>query len=201
MNQSLIKCILNLVILLMPFVFINGQSVIPDELNKNTIKDQLNYIEEHTRIYENFRAIREDMFQKIKVNVIDTLNVSGLRTKDLKTTSAILTHNIDSLNSALEATKSNLEQMTQTKNSIRVFGHEFGKSSYNSVMWTILAGLLVFLGIGFIAFKRNISFTITTKKELTELRTEFEAYRNTTRIAREKMSMDHFNEIKKLKKG
>ena len=201
MNQSLIKCILNLAILLMPFVFINGQSVIPDELNKNTIKDQLNYIEEHTRIYENFRAIREDMFQKIKVNVIDTLNVSGLRTKDLKTTSAILTRNIDSLNSALEATKSNLEQMTQTKNSIRVFGHEFGKSSYNSVMWTILAGLLVLLGIGFMAFKGNISFTITTKKELTELRTEFEAYRNTTRIAREKMSMDHFNEIKKLKKG
>lgn len=185
----------------MPFVFINGQSVIPDELNKNTIKDQLNYIEEHTRIYENFRAIREDMFQKVKVNVIDTLNVSGLRTKDLKNTSGILTRNIDSLNSALEATKSNLEQMTQTKNSIRVFGHEFGKSSYNSVMWTILAGLLVLLGIGFIAFKRNISFTITTKKELTELRTEFEAYRNTTRIAREKMSMDHFNEIKKLKKG
>jgi hypothetical protein len=201
MNLSLIKRILSLVILLMPFVLVNGQSVIPDELNKNRIKDQLNYIEEHTRIYENFRAIREDMFQKIKVNITDTLNVSGLRIKDLKTTSALLTRNIDSLNTALEATKSNLEQMTQTKDSIRIFGHEFGKSRYNSVMWTILAGLLVLLGIGFIAFKRNISFTITTKKELSELRTEFEAYRNSTRIAREKMSMDHFNEIKKLKKG
>jgi len=201
MNQSLIKCILNVVILLMPFFLVNGQSVIPNELNKNTIKDQLTYIEEHTLIYENFRAIREDMFQKIKVNVIDSLNVSGNRIKDLKITSGILTRNIDSLNTALETTKSNLEQMTQTKNSIKIFGHEFDKSGYNSVIWTILAGLLVLLGIGFIAFKRNISFTITTKKELTELRTEFEAYRNTTRIAREKMSMDHFNEIKKLKKG
>jgi len=185
----------------MPFILIKGQSVIPNELNKNTIKDQLNYIEEHTLIYENFRAIREDMFQKIKMNAIDSLNVSGLRIKDLKNTSGILTRNIDSLNTALETTKSNLEQMTQTKNSIKIFGHEFDKSRYNSVIWTILAGLLVLLGIGFIAFKRNISFTITTKKELTELRTEFEAYRNTTRIAREKMSMDHFNEIKKLKKG
>jgi len=201
MNQSLIKCILNVVILLMPFFLVNGQSVIPNELNKNTIKDQLTYIEEHTLIYENFRAIREDMFQKIKMNAIDSLNVSGLRIKDLKNTSGILTRNIDSLNTALETTKSNLEQMTQTKNSIKIFGHEFDKSRYNSVIWTILAGLLVLLGIGFIAFKRNISFTITTKKELTELRTEFEAYRNTTRIAREKMSMDHFNEIKKLKKG
>ncbi len=185
----------------MPFVFINGQSVIPNELNKNNINDQLNYIVEHTLIYENFRAIREDMFQKIKMNVVDSLNVSGNRIKDLKNTSGILTRNIDSLKTALETTKSNLEQMTMTKNSIRIFGHEFDKSKYNSVMWTILAGLLLLLGIGLMAFKRNLSFTITTKKELTELRNEFEAYRNTTRIAREKMSMDHFNEIKKLKKG
>jgi hypothetical protein len=187
--------------MIIPFTNMIGQSVLPDELNKNPIKDQFIYIEEHTKIYENYRAIREDMFQKIKVNTLDTLNFSMLRIKDLKTNSGILTSNIDSLRTTLASAKTDLEEMTQTKNSIRVFGHEFEKSAYNSVMWTILAGLLVILAIGFIIFKRNISVTIDTKKELSELKTEFEAYRNTTRIAREKMSMDHFNEIKKLKKG
>ena len=38
------------------------------------MKEQLNYIEEKTRIYENYRAIREDMFQKLKGNISDTLS-------------------------------------------------------------------------------------------------------------------------------
>jgi hypothetical protein len=201
MNQLLTKCVLNLAIMLIPVIYVNGQTVIPDELNKNTIKNQFNYIEEHTKIYEDYRAIREDMFQKIKVNTLDTLNVSILRIIDLKTNSGILTRSIDSLRTTLASAKTNLEEMTKTKDSIKVFGHEFEKSAYNSVVWTILAGLLVVLVIGFIVFKRNISVAINTRKELTELKSEFEAYRNTTRIAREKMSMDHFNEIKKLKKG
>jgi hypothetical protein len=49
------------------------------------------------------------------------------------------------------------------------------------------------------AFKRNLFTNISTRKELKELHNEFEAYRQSTRIAREKMAMEHFNEIKKLK--
>jgi uncharacterized membrane-anchored protein YhcB (DUF1043 family) len=68
-------------------------------------------------------------------------------------------------------------------------------------MWTIVAGLVAILVIGFLAFKRNLSVTFNTKKELRELKDEFEAYRKTSREAREKMSMDHFNELKKLRGG
>ncbi|MCU0462015.1 MAG: hypothetical protein MUF36_08390, partial [Bacteroidales bacterium] len=55
------------------------------------------------------------------------------------------------------------------------------------------------LATGFLAFKRNLAVTRNTKKELDELKTEFEAYRQKTRLEREKMSMDHFNELKRLK--
>jgi len=68
-------------------------------------------------------------------------------------------------------------------------------------MWMIIAGLLTILAMGFIAFKRNMVITIRTKKEFEELKNEFEAYRKASREAREKMSMAHFNEIKKLKGG
>ena len=64
-----------------------------------------------------------------------------------------------------------------------------------------LAGLAVLLGMGFLAFKRNLIQTSETKKELQDLKGEFEAYRKSAREAREKMSMDHFNEIRKLKGG
>jgi uncharacterized membrane-anchored protein YhcB (DUF1043 family) len=67
------------------------------------------------------------------------------------------------------------------------------------LIWTIIAILATLLCIGFLAFKRNITVTSNTKKELKELKAEFEAYRQKTRLEREKVSMDHFNEIRKLK--
>jgi uncharacterized membrane-anchored protein YhcB (DUF1043 family) len=68
-------------------------------------------------------------------------------------------------------------------------------------MWTIVTGLIVILVIGFLLFKRNRSITVSTIKELKLLKDEYEAYRKTAREAREKMSMDHFNELKKLRGG
>jgi uncharacterized membrane-anchored protein YhcB (DUF1043 family) len=66
-------------------------------------------------------------------------------------------------------------------------------------MWTILAALLAALVLGFLAFKRNMMVLSDTKKEFQDLKDEFEAYRKTSREAREKMTMAHFLELKKLK--
>ena len=55
--------------------------------------------------------------------------------------------------------------------------------------------------MGLLVFNRNMLITFNTKKELKDLKDEFEAYRKTSREAREKMTMDHFIEMKKLKGG
>ena len=201
MNLSEIRSVLIIVILIMVTGKGNGQATMPDELNKNTLKEQMNYIWEHTRIYENYRAIREDMFQKIKGNVSDTLSAAKSTIVRLNNLTSTLNHTIDSLNTTLETTKTGLEDITRTKNSIRLLGLEVNKLIYNTIMWTIVAGLVAILVIGFLVFKRNLSVTINTRKEFRELKDEFEAYRKTSREAREKMSMDHFNELKKLKGG
>jgi hypothetical protein len=200
-NQSPIRFISILAIVLMAVIKVSGQATMPDVLDKNTMKEQLKYIEERTRIYENYRAIREDMFQKIKENISDTLTAAESKIAGLNIRTLTLNHTIDSLNTTLEATKTRLEEITRTKNSIRVLGIEVNKLSYNAIMWTIVAVLAAILAIGFLAFKRNLIITINTKKELKELKDEFEGYRKTSREAREKMSMDHFNELKKLKGG
>ena len=176
-----------------------SQTPIPDILSNSPLKEQMDYIQERTRIYENYRAIREDMFQKIKDNAIDSLTKSKTEINDLKDLNLILNHRIDSLSTSLQTTKYNLDEITATKNSIRILGMEVNKISYNSIMWIIIAGLLALLALGFLVFKRNMVTTLHTKKELEELNNEFEVYRQTTREAREKMSMAHFNELKKLK--
>ena len=201
MNQLQIRCLLIFAVLVITVMKVTGQTAMPDILIKNSIKEQLNYLDEHTRIYENYRAIREDMFQKIKVNVSDTLSAAKSKIAGLNKSTLNLNLTIDSLRKTLETTKTRLEETTTSKNSISVIGLEINKLTYNKIMWTLLAGLVALLLTGFLVFKRNLSVIFSTKKEFQELKNEFETYKKTSREAREKLTMDHFNEIKRLKGG
>jgi hypothetical protein len=176
-----------------------SQTSMPQELTNGTIQEQLNFLEQKTRIYEFYRAIREDMFQKVKLNLTDTLSVNYNNILLLKKENSLLKYTIDTLTSNLESTKVSLSEMTDTKNSIKILGLEVNKTSYNSVMWIIVAALLAILAFGFMVFKRNLVITTNRKNELDELKQEFETYRKTTREAREKMSMEHFKEIQRIK--
>jgi len=170
-------------------------------LLKGTLREQMQYLQEKTRIYEDYRAIREDMFQKIKNNSLDSLMAAKKEIIRLEDLTAGLELKIDTLNRSLETVRQDLDTMTKTKNSIRLLGINVNKAAYNAVMWIIIAILAGLLTIGFLIFRRNFSVTIHTKKEFEDLQKEFEAYRKASREAREKMSMAHFNELKKIRGG
>ena len=105
----------------------------------------------------------------------------------------------DSINNSLVEISASLQEVTRTKNSISLLGLEINKVFYNAIMWLIIAALLILLALGFIVFKRNRIITIRTREEINNLKEEFEEYRQSSRRAREKMTMDHFKEIQKLK--
>jgi hypothetical protein len=201
MKKLQYRYILIIAFLLLIFNVGNSQRPLPDELLTNTIEGQINYLEEHTRIYEDYRAIREDMFQKINNNVLDSLKgykneITGL-TNNLSRLNSIK----DSIDNSLVETKADLREVTRTKNSISLLGLEINKILYNSIMWLIIAALIILLVLGYIVFKRNRIITIRTREEINNLKEEFEEYRQSSRRAREKMTMDHFKEIQKLKES
>jgi len=185
-------------LLMLPFTM-NSQTTMPEMLVKGSMKEQMDYIQEKTRIYEDYRAVREDMFQKIKGNALDSLNSAKTEINSLKINAREQNLTIDSLNASIENVRADLDKMAKTKNSIRLLGMEINKVAYNAVLWTIIAVLAGLLTIGFLAFRRNRTVTVHTKREIEELKKEFEAYRKAAREAREKMSMTHFNELKKLR--
>ncbi|HOU02740.1 MAG TPA: hypothetical protein PLL94_09710 [Bacteroidales bacterium] len=180
-------------------VLATSQTTMPDVLLKGTLDEQLNYLDEKTRIYENYRAIREDMFQLVKKNASDSLSGAMSRIDGYILQSGKLNFRIDSLNNLLSSARENLNEAVRTKNSIKVLGINLNKHGYNTVM-LLIAGVLGFLLItGFLSFRRNLTVTSNLKKELEDLRAEFEEYKKKARLEREKMSKDHFNEIRWLK--
>ncbi|MGB8492375.1 MAG: hypothetical protein WCE64_15070 [Bacteroidales bacterium] len=176
-----------------------SQSSMPEVLTTGTLTDQMNFITEKTRIYEDFRAIREDMFQKLKGNALDSLSNARNRIAELRNINSSRDNSIAALNDSLGVVNQHLDKMINTKNSITLLGIEINKSAYNAVMWSIIAALAGILAIGFMIFKRNIIMTSRTRKEFEDLKKEFEAYRRASREAREKMSMTHFNELKRMR--
>jgi chromosome segregation ATPase len=192
-----IACVFGLMTLF-PFTGYS-QTTMLDMLARGTLKEQMDYVQEKTRIYEDFRAIREDMFQKIKGNALDSLKAAKVEIKGLKNDTRALNLTIDSLNASVGTIRTDLDQMTKTKNSISLLGIEINKTAYNAVLWSIIVTLAGLLTAGFLAYKRNYSVTAHTRKECEELKKEFEAYRKASREAREKMSMTHFNELKKIR--
>lgn len=176
-----------------------GQTGIPSELTTGTIREQINYIENKTRIYDDFRAIREDMFRKINGNILDTIAAEKRRIVELKNLTSALNSKTDSLNVLLSSARNSLDEVTATKNNISVLGLEINKKAYNAIMWLLVGALLFVMVIGFLIFKRNLVVLLRTEKDLKELKDEFAAYRQSSRIAREKVEMDLFRANQKLK--
>jgi tetrahydromethanopterin S-methyltransferase subunit B len=199
MKNLSLKLILVASVISLAVIEAGGQTAMPAELNSSPINEQIKYIEDHTRIYENYRAIREDMFRKMNKNFIDTLMAEKSRVSELMILTSDLNRQTDSLNALLDTTRVSLEEAVTTKNSITVLGVELNKGAYNTIMWTIIGGLIFILAVGFLVFRRNLVVLLRTDKDLKELKEEFATYRQTSRLAREKVEMDYFRQLQKLK--
>jgi hypothetical protein len=199
MNHQRFKQLLLLSALTFTVTVASGQTKMPEELNSSAIEEQFSYVESHTRIYEGFRAIREDIFQKVNGNFLDTLAAEKNRIVELKNLTSALNQKTDSLNTLLASTRNSLNEVTDTKNKISVLGLGVNKGTYNAIMWTVIGGLIILMAIGFLIFKRNLVVLLRTEKDLKELKEEFAAYKQSSRIAREKVEMDLFRANQKLK--
>ncbi len=199
MNHQRFKQLLLLSALTFTVTVASGQTKMPEELNSSAIEEQFSYVESHTRIYEGFRAIREDIFQKVNGNFLDTLAAEKNRIVELKNLTSALNQKTDSLNTLLASTRNSLNEVTDTKNKISVLGLGINKGTYNAIMWTVIGGLIILMAIGFLIFKRNLVVLLRTEKDLKELKEEFAAYKQSSRIAREKVEMDLFRANQKLK--
>ncbi len=177
----------------------NSQTIIMDTLKMGTLQSQIKTLQHRTRTYDNYRAIREDYFQLFTKNSIDSLNLEKDVNNSLRISVNRLDKSVDSLKNVIDTTNARLLEATNMRDSIKLFGATINKSLYNTLLWTIVLVLLVLLVSGFFAYKKCFTVTKETKKEHNDLLEEFEAYKQKTRIEKEKTNVEHFRELQKLK--
>jgi len=168
-------------------------------LDSAALEEQLDFIQEKTNVYNDFRAIRNDIFLKLMRNVKDTLNTTKLEVEQLNSRLAERNFQIETLNSDLTRIKNEKDEAIRNRDSLKLFGIQMRKGLYSTVMWFIIFGLAALAVSTVLLFKRAHQVTSQVKDELLTIGQEYEEYKKSSREKYEKLVVSHHNEIMKLK--
>jgi len=195
----------NTAILLFTGLFISMNQVVDAQSGASAVLDsalleaQLDYIHENTRVYNDYRAIRDDIFLKLRRNVKDTLNATKLEVEELNSRLSERNFEIETLNTNLTRTNNEKEEAIKNRDSLSVLGIQMKKGLYNVILWLVILGLAALTVIVLLLFRRSHQVTKEVKKELQTTQEEFELYRKSSREKYEKLVVSHHNEIMRLK--
>ncbi|CAZ94084.1 tRNA (guanine-N1)-methyltransferase [Zobellia galactanivorans] len=173
-------------------------------LEKGPIDSQFEYIFTKSGNYradgKKYEVVRTISLDKLRQNVLDTLSGYNKRAAELKATIAGHESTIGSLNKKLEETTNNLAAVTEEKDSMSFLGIMVSKSTYNGILWTVIASLLALLLFFIYKFRNSNYLTQEAKTNLAELETEYEDHRRRALEREQKISRQLQDEINKYKK-
>lgn len=168
-------------------------------LQNGTIQEQYDYLMKKSTTYQEFKVIRITSFEIFKTNIDDSLKHAY---KKIETTAMQLSaqnKEIRQLNSELSTLKTTLETTIKEKDSLTFLGMMLTKASYKAMMWGLVVILLFFAVMAYVLFKRSNLITKATKKELEEVKTEFEEHRKRALTREQELAVKYHSELNKLK--
>ena len=178
---------------------VSGQSSALAVQDTATLEQQFEYIQDKTRIYEDYRAIRNDVFLKMKKNALDSLNEHILNEQRLRIDLDERNLEINKLSSDLARISDERDEAIRNRDSLKFMGINMAKPLYKSIMWFIILGLTILAAVLFILFRRVHAVTSELKEKLHNMQEEYESHRKSSREKYEKLVVSHHDELMKLK--
>ena len=174
-------------------------------LDKGTIDSQFEYVFRKSGNYRadgiRYEVVRINSLDKLRKNVVDSLKASYKKAAELNATISGHEATISSLNKKLEETTHNLTSVTEEKDSMSFLGLLVSKATYNFILWTIIAGLLLLFLLFVYKFRRSNTLTQEAKTALSEVEIEYEDHRRRALEREQKISRQLQDEINKYKKS
>ena len=187
--------------------FAQEEQATPEEelsLENGSIDSQFEFVYQKSGNYradgKRYEVVRTISLDKLKQNVLDTLNSYNKREAELKQTITGHESTITSLNGKLEETTNNLAAVTEEKDSMSFLGIMVSKSTYNGILWTVIGCLLVLLLFFIYKFRNSTILTQEAKTNLSELETEYEDHRRRALEREQRISRQLQDEINRYKK-
>jgi septal ring factor EnvC (AmiA/AmiB activator) len=205
MNMNAFRLLLVLVALLTVNLATQAQEGEEElSLDKGSVDSQFEFVFKKSGNYradgKRYEVVRTISLDKLRANVMDTLSGFNTRAAELKATIAGHESTIASLEEKLEDTTNSLAAVTEEKDNMSFLGIDVSKGTYNAILWTIIASLLVLLLFFIYKFRNSNYLTQEAKTNLSELETEYEDHRRRALEREQKISRQLQDEINKYKK-
>ncbi len=174
-------------------------------LDEGTINSQFEYVYKKSGNYradgKRYEVVRVISLDKLRKNVLDSLGGYNSRISELKTTIAGHESSISTLNKKLEETTNSLAGVTEEKDSMSFLGMLVSKVTYNTILWSIIAGLMALMLLFMFKFRRSNILTQEAKTSLSELEEEYEDHRRRALEREQKINRQLQDELNKQKKN
>jgi DNA mismatch repair ATPase MutS len=168
-------------------------------IGKGSIESQFNYVLYKSEKYEDYKLVKSWWLYTLRAQVLDTLKALHENLTDTQNRLSAKETKIDSLIAVIQNINNELDIALKEKSNMKLLGIKMDKIFYNSILWFIITGLLVFLLIFIILFKRSNAITARTKTELSETKNEYEDHRKRTLVREQQIVRKLYDEILKYK--
>ena len=173
-------------------------------LDNSTINDQFEYVLKKSGNFkgtngQRYEAVNRNMFLTLKAHTIDSLKTVHKALSDTEAIVSTQAKEIDELKSNLSNTQATLDATNLEKNNMSLLGLQMSKSSYNVLMWSIIAALLALLLLFIYKFNSSNAITKESKKNLAEIEEEFDEHRRTALEREQKVRRQLQDELNKQK--
>ena len=164
---------------------------------ENTLENQFDKIYRVSTSYQTYKVINKLGYQKLKNNVIDSINIIKELLSEKESLLKSKDENIKRLNTKIKKTQLNLDASITKENSIFLFGLELKKTTYNIILWTLIIALIT--GVGFLTYKFSNSNILTKEAEnnLADIEEELKHYRKKSTEKEQKLRRQLQDEINK----
>lgn len=163
----------------------------------NSIENQFIRVVDKSNNYQEFKVIKKTKINALRKNVLDSLDAlegkistSQAEIEKQKSEIALLTQNLDT-------TKLNLTASIEKEDGIEVLGIVTKKSTYNTILWSIIIGLIAILTFLFYKYKSSHDITKGVKLKLTEIEVDFDTHRKKTLVNEQLLRRKLQDEINK----
>lgn len=159
--------------------FSNAQNkkVVQPELDSGTIEEQFDYIITKSSSYKEFQLIRKTSILKVKDHALDSIKIARKEIQTAQKRANTAEAKMKSLESTISTLTNEVEAADEEIDTISFFGIPLSKTSYNTIMWSIIIVLLILLALFIFQFKKSSMVTNQSKNELEKIENEYETFR------------------------
>ena len=148
--------------------------------DSNSIESQFIKVVDKSNSYQKYKVIKKTKIEGLRKNVLDTIEMLELKIATSKVEIGNLKSKVELLTKTLDTTKLNLAASIEEEDKIEALGLVMTKTTYNTLLWSIISGLLGLLGFLLYKHKNGHEITKNTKLRLTEVESDFDAHRKKT---------------------